>query len=199
MHSFTGWRAVHSTQNPPAKGGIRYSPDTDQEEVEALAALMTHKCALLGPPFGGSKGALRIDPRHREEHELEKITRRFAQELIRHGFLNSGMNVPAPDRDTNELTMMWIADEYRHQKPEDINGLACDTGKPLGGGAAGLKAAPMRQMEQRRCTMNVIFRSQSHSHGRWLKRAPGAALKRDRSNTGRIAELFLLQPREIAV
>ncbi|MFV1592324.1 Glu/Leu/Phe/Val dehydrogenase dimerization domain-containing protein [Phaeobacter sp. JH20_12] len=124
---------MHSTQNPPAKGGIRYSPDTDQEEVEALAALMTHKCALLGPPFGGSKGALRIDPRHREEHELEKITRRFAQELIRHGFLNSGMNVPAPDRDTNELTMMWIADEYRRQNPEDINGLACDTDKPLGG------------------------------------------------------------------
>lgn len=133
MHTFTGWRAVHSTQNSPAKGGIRYSADADQEEVEALAALMTYKCALLGLPFGGSKGALKIDPRDWEEHELEKITRRFAQELIRHGFLNSGMNVPAPDMGTNELTMMWIADEYRRQKPEDINGLACVTGKPLGG------------------------------------------------------------------
>ena len=134
MHTFTGWRAVHSTQNSPAKGGIRYTPDVDQEEVEALAALMTYKCALFGLPFGGSKGALKIDPREWEEHELEKITRRFAQELIRHGFLNSGMNVPAPDMGTTELTMMWIADEYRRQRPEDINGLACVTGKPLGGG-----------------------------------------------------------------
>ena len=95
---------------------------------------MTYKCALFGLPFGGSKGALKIDPREWEEHELEKITRRFAQELIRHGFLNSGMNVPAPDMGTTELTMMWIADEYRRQRPEDINGLACVTGKPLGGG-----------------------------------------------------------------
>lgn len=133
MHTFTGWRAVHSTHNNPAKGGIRYSPHVDQDEVEALAALMTYKCALLGLPFGGSKGALMINPRDWEEHELEKITRRFAQELVRHGFLNSGMNVPAPDMGTNEQTMMWIADEYRRLKPEDINGMACVTGKPLGG------------------------------------------------------------------
>lgn len=133
MYTFTGWRAVHSTHNNPAKGGIRYSPAADQEEVEALAALMTYKCALIGLPFGGSKGALMLDPRDWEEHELEKITRRFAQELIKHGFLNSGMNVPAPDMGTNEQTMMWIADEYRRLKPEDINGMACVTGKPLGG------------------------------------------------------------------
>lgn len=133
MHTFTGWRAVHSTHNNPAKSGIRYAPSADQDEVEALAALMTYKCALLGLPFGGSKGALMIDPRGREEHELEKITRRFAQELIRHGFLSSGMNVPAPDMGTGEQTMMWIADEYRRLKPDDINGMACVTGKPLGG------------------------------------------------------------------
>ena len=133
MHTFTGWRAVHSTHNNPAKGGIRYSAQADQDEVEALAALMTYKCALLGLPFGGSKGALMIDPRDWNELELEKITRRFAQELIRHGFLNSGMNVPAPDMGTNEQTMMWIADEYRRLKPDDINGMACVTGKPLGG------------------------------------------------------------------
>ena len=133
MFTFTGWRAVHSTHSNPAKGGIRYAPDAHQEEVEALAALMTYKCALLGLPFGGSKGAVAIDPRDWTETELEKITRRFAQELIRHGFLNSGMNVPAPDMGTNELTMMWIADEYRRQRPEDINGMACVTGKPLGG------------------------------------------------------------------
>ncbi|WP_342028777.1 Glu/Leu/Phe/Val family dehydrogenase [Aliiruegeria lutimaris] len=133
MYTFEGWRAVHSTQHNPAKGGIRYSADSNQQEVEALAALMTYKCALLGLPFGGSKGALVIDPRDWEEHELEKITRRFAQELIRHGFLSSGMNVPAPDMGTNEQTMMWIADEYRRLKPDDINGMACVTGKPLGG------------------------------------------------------------------
>ena len=148
MHTFTGWRAVHSTQSSPAKGGIRYAPDVVQEEVEALAALMTYKCALFELPFGGSKGALMIDPRKWEEHELEKITRRFAQELIRHGFLNSGMNVPAPDMGTNELTMMWIADEYRRQKPEDINGLACVTGKPLaGGGIDGRTEATGRGVE----------------------------------------------------
>lgn len=133
MHTFTGWRAVHSTHHNPAKGGIRYSLTADQNEVEALAALMSYKCALIGLPFGGSKGALLIDPREWEEDELEKITRRFAQELIRHGFLSSGMNVPAPDMGTNEQTMMWMADEYRRAKPEDINGMACVTGKPLGG------------------------------------------------------------------
>ncbi|MEJ2034690.1 MAG: Glu/Leu/Phe/Val dehydrogenase [Maritimibacter sp.] len=133
MYTFTGWRAVHSTHHNPAKGGIRYSPIADQQEVEALAALMTYKCALLGLPFGGSKGAVMLDPREWDEHELEHITRRFAQELIRHGFLNSGANVPAPDMGTNEKTMMWIADEYRRLKPEDINSMACVTGKPLGG------------------------------------------------------------------
>ena len=148
MHTFTGWRAVHSTHNNPAKGGIRYSSEADQDEVEALAALMTYKCALLGLPFGGSKGALMIDPRDWEEHELEKITRRFAQELIRHDFLNSGMNVPAPDMGTNEQTMMWIADEYRRTRPQDINGMACVTGKPLGGnGIEGRTEATGRGVE----------------------------------------------------
>lgn len=134
MYTFTGWRAVHSTHHSPAKGGIRFAPYADQEEVEALAALMTYKCALLGLPFGGSKGALSIDPEEWEEFELEKITRRFTQELVRHGFLSSSMNVPAPDMGTNERTMMWIADEYRRHKPDDINGMGCVTGKPLGGG-----------------------------------------------------------------
>lgn len=138
MHTFTGWRAVHSTHTSPAKGGIRFSPDADQDEVEALAALMTYKCALVDLPFGGSKGGLCIDPREWEPHELEKITRRFAQELIRHGFLSSGSNVPAPDMGTGEQEMMWMVDEYRRFKPDDINGQACVTGKPMGaGGIAG--------------------------------------------------------------
>jgi glutamate dehydrogenase (NAD(P)+) len=132
--TFSGWRATHSTHNAPAKGGIRYATAVDQDEVEALAALMSYKCALLNLPFGGSKGALQINPADWSQDELEKITRRFAQELIRHGFLNSATNVPAPDMGTTEQTMMWITDEYRRHKPEDINGKACVTGKPLGGG-----------------------------------------------------------------
>ena len=77
METFVGWRALHSTHVTPAKGGIRYSPNADQEEIEALAALMTYKCALMGLPFGGSKGGLRIDPRNWDRQELERITRRF--------------------------------------------------------------------------------------------------------------------------
>lgn len=134
MFTFTGWRSTHSTHQTPAKGGLRYAPVCSADEVEALAALMTYKCALIGVPYGGSKGALQIDPSEWTEAELEKITRRFAQELIRHRFLDSAMNVPAPDIGTGERTMMWIADEYRRLRPDDINGLACVTGKPLGGG-----------------------------------------------------------------
>ncbi len=133
MYTFSGWRAVHSAHNSPAKGGIRYAPSADQHEVEALSALMTYKCALMGLPFGGAKGALKIDPNEWTELELEKITRRFAQEMIKHGFLGSAANVPAPDMGTNEQTMMWIADEYRRLRPDDINGMACVTGKPLAG------------------------------------------------------------------
>ncbi|MGB6347757.1 MAG: Glu/Leu/Phe/Val dehydrogenase dimerization domain-containing protein, partial [Methyloceanibacter sp.] len=134
METFTGWRALHSSHFTPAKGGIRYSPAVDQEEVEALAALMTYKCALMGLPFGGSKGGLRIDPAKWERHELERITRRFTQELARHNFFGPSLNVPAPDMGTNETTMVWMADEYRRWSPNDINALACVTGKPLSSG-----------------------------------------------------------------
>jgi len=134
METFVGWRALHSAHVTPAKGGIRYSPDADQEEIEALAALMTYKCALVGLPFGGSKGGLRIDPSKWDRQELERITRRFTQELARHNFLNPGLNVPAPDMGTNEMTMVWMADEYRRWSPNDINALACVTGKPLAAG-----------------------------------------------------------------
>jgi glutamate dehydrogenase (NAD(P)+) len=133
MHTFTGWRSVHSTHNAPAKGGIRFTPGASQEEVEALAALMTYKCALMRLPFGGSKGALAIDPAAWSEAALEKITRRFAQELVTHNFLGSATNVPAPDMGTNERHMMWIADEYRRHRPQDINAMGCVTGKPVNG------------------------------------------------------------------
>ena len=131
METFVGWRALHSSHFTPTKGGLRYAPNTDQEEVEALAALMTYKCALMSVPFGGSKGGLRIDPAQWDRHELERITRRFTQELARHNFLSPSQNVPAPDMGTNETTMVWMADEYRRWSPNDINALACVTGKPL--------------------------------------------------------------------
>lgn len=134
MYTFEGWRSVHANQPAPAKGGIRYAPDVDQQEVEALAALMSYKCALMGLPFGGSKGALRIDPTQWTPRELERITRRFAQELIRQNFLSSAQNVPAPDVGTSEREMVWIADEYRRMRPNDINAEACVTGKPLAAG-----------------------------------------------------------------
>lgn len=134
MYTFEGWRCVHANQPAPAKGGIRYAPDVDQQEVEALAALMSYKCALMGLPFGGSKGALKITPAEWTPRELERITRRFAQELMRQNFLSSAQNVPAPDVGTSEREMIWIADEYRRLRPDDINAEACVTGKPLAAG-----------------------------------------------------------------
>ena len=97
IHTFTGYRSVHSEHMEPVKGGIRYASTVNQDEVEALAALMTYKCALVQIPFGGSKGGLCIDPREWEEHELERITRRFAYELIKRDLINPSQNVPAPD------------------------------------------------------------------------------------------------------
>ncbi len=128
---FTGWRAVHSTHLLPVKGGIRYAPTADQDEVEALAALMSYKCALVDVPFGGSKGALLIDPRNYERDELHEITHRFAVELIQKGFMSPAGNVPAPDVGTGQREMAWMADTYKHLHPEDINHLACVTGKPV--------------------------------------------------------------------
>ncbi len=128
---FTGWRAVHSTHRLPAKGGIRYAPYADQDEVEALAALMTYKCAIVDVPFGGSKGALLIDPRNYSRDEMQLITRRFTLELVRKGFLSPATNVPAPDVGTGQREMSWMADTYKHLHPEDVNYLACVTGKPV--------------------------------------------------------------------
>jgi glutamate dehydrogenase (NAD(P)+) len=134
VHTFTGYRSVHSEHMEPVKGGIRYAMSVSQNEVEALAALMTYKCALVEAPFGGSKGGLCIDPRAWEEHELEQITRRFAYELAKRDLIHPSQNVPAPDMGTGEREMAWIADQYRRMNTTDINANACVTGKPTHAG-----------------------------------------------------------------
>ncbi|MEO0501918.1 MAG: Glu/Leu/Phe/Val dehydrogenase, partial [Pseudomonadota bacterium] len=134
IQTFTGYRSVHSEHMEPVKGGIRFALGVNQDEVEALAALMTYKCALVEAPFGGSKGGLHIDPREYDDHEMELITRRFAYELIKRDMINPAQNVPAPDMGTGEREMAWIADQYKRMNTTDINGVACVTGKPTNAG-----------------------------------------------------------------
>ena len=134
IHTFTGFRCVHSEHNEPVKGGIRYSLDASQSEVEALAALMSYKCSLMDLPFGGSKGALIIDPNAWKQEDLERITRRFTFELAKRDLIHPSQNVPGPDMGTDENVMAWIADEYRRLHPTDIDSLACVTGKPISKG-----------------------------------------------------------------
>ncbi|MEC9415135.1 MAG: Glu/Leu/Phe/Val dehydrogenase [Pseudomonadota bacterium] len=138
IKTFTGYRSVHSEHIEPVKGGIRYAKSVNQDEVEALAALMTYKNALVEIPFGGAKGGLCIDPKEYEENELEIITRRFTYELAKRDLIHPAQNVPAPDMGTGEREMAWIADQYSRMNTTEINSRACVTGKPLfAGGISG--------------------------------------------------------------
>ena len=193
LETFTGYRTVHSEHFEPVKGGIRYGSFVDQNEVEALAALMTYKCALMDIPFGGSKGALAIDPEKWEPLELEKITRRFTQELSKRDLISPSQNVPAPDMGTGEREMAWIADEYRRLNPTDLNAWACVTGKPLGkGGIAGRTEATGRGVQY---TLQEFFRHHKDVKKTGLSGGLGGkrVIIQGLGNVGYHAALFLSQ------
>jgi glutamate dehydrogenase (NAD(P)+) len=141
LEVFTGYRVQHSIARGPAKGGIRYSPDVNLDEVRALAAWMTWKCAVVNIPFGGAKGGVICDPKKMSMNELERMTRRYTAELIE--FIGPEKDVPAPDMNTNEQVMAWMMDTYSMHMRQTVTAVV--TGKPINiGGSRGRREATGR-------------------------------------------------------
>ena len=186
-----GWRAMHSSHKLPSKGGIRFAPTVSGDEVTALAALMTYKCAIVDVPFGGAKGGVRVDRTRYSDAELERITRRFTFELIKKNFIGPAVDVPAPDYGTGPREMAWIVDTYLSMKPDELNGAGSVTGKPVSqGGVRGRLEATGRGV-----FFGVREACQNAEEMRALGLEPGLAGKRvvlqGLGNVGYYAAKFL--------